>query len=401
MDIAEIRKKAKKLREKGTAPGGFPEARSGDSVASGRNVDQVPSPALEEVEAAMGGGGEVVAADEQGDGKEGVDFLREALNEAGAESAMPTETGPDGEVVLGAWGISVDGQTRGDEKPEPEKAKPEPENEDTLNKDAEQPREDDAEAAAEVAEEEPAPDTRAEEGVESVEGADLESSKKEAVEKEAAEPEGMGAEKRALSDDDDFILDDLEDEEEGILADLPADLSPELPAPVDGSAPDLSTDLSTEVSFDTIEDVDEGEEDEDTEIEAITFLLDSEEYALDIVRVKEVIKNRESTDVPRSSDVMLGVISLRGTIVPIMDLRGRLGLPPAAERQQRIVIVKDGDDLMGLVVDSVKRVVRVMESALEAPPQIKTVDGKLISALGRSDGEPFILLELDRVVEKI
>lgn len=139
---------------------------------------------------------------------------------------------------------------------------------------------------------------------------------------------------------------------------------------------------------------------DEAEIEAISFMLDNEEYAVDIHQVKEVIKTREVTEVPRAPKDILGVISLRGVVVPVMNLRGRLGMP-MKEDGERIVIVKDGADILGLLVDSVKHVVRVSEDAIEPPPTINTIDGEFIRGIGRYKGGMFILLYVEKILEKV
>ncbi len=146
-----------------------------------------------------------------------------------------------------------------------------------------------------------------------------------------------------------------------------------------------------------------GQEEEavsDPHLEAVTFMLDNEEYAIDICQIKEVIKSRELTDIPRAPTDIIGVLSLRGFTVPIMNIRRRIGLP---EKQagKLIIIVRDGDEVLGFLVDSVKRVVRVPESSLEPPPSIKTPGGELIKAIGRYNDEAFILLQMDKVLEEL
>lgn len=135
-------------------------------------------------------------------------------------------------------------------------------------------------------------------------------------------------------------------------------------------------------------------------VEAITFLLDKEEYALDIRLVKEIIKPRELTDVPRAPKDIMGVISLRGAVIPIMNLRGRLGMP-MKEGFERIIIVRDGASLLGLIVDNVKQVIRVPKNNIEPPPSVNTIDGEFIRGIGRYKGEMFILLELEKILESM
>lgn len=134
------------------------------------------------------------------------------------------------------------------------------------------------------------------------------------------------------------------------------------------------------------------------EVEAIVFSLDNEEYGIDIHQVKEVIKVRELTDVPNAPKDIMGVISLRGVVLPVMNLRGRFGMPMKTTGE-RIIIVRDGAGLLGLIVDTVKNVVRVPEDSLEPPPSINTIDGDLIRGIGRYKGGMFILIDTQKMLE--
>ena len=98
-------------------------------------------------------------------------------------------------------------------------------------------------------------------------------------------------------------------------------------------------------------------------VEAIIFSMDKEDYGVDIHQVKEVIKVRELTAVPKAPRDIMGVISLRGAVIPVMNLRGRFGMP-MENSGERIIIVRDGAGLLGLLVDSVRHVVRVPENSI-------------------------------------
>lgn len=137
----------------------------------------------------------------------------------------------------------------------------------------------------------------------------------------------------------------------------------------------------------------------EAEVEVITFLLDKEEYAVDIHQVKEVIKIRELTEVPKAPKDIMGVISLRGIVIPILNLRGRLGMPVKNDGGERIIIVRDGAGLLGLLVDTVRHVIRITEKSIEPPPAVNTIDGNLLSGIGRYKGGMFILLDIQKILE--
>jgi purine-binding chemotaxis protein CheW len=104
--------------------------------------------------------------------------------------------------------------------------------------------------------------------------------------------------------------------------------------------------------------------------ELLVFELDGAPYALPIERVREIVRLRPITPVPRVPPPVLGVISLRGEIVQVLDLRQALGAACAAPtRRTRIVVVHgDAGEVAGLLVDTVSEVLRVPESELRPPP---------------------------------
>lgn len=135
--------------------------------------------------------------------------------------------------------------------------------------------------------------------------------------------------------------------------------------------------------------------------ELLAFCLGTEEYALDILRIAEIIKMRPITEVPRAPQFIPGIISVRGQVVPIVDLRLRLRRPPAAPtKDSRILIVTREGEPFGLIVDAVRHVVRLRDEELEAtPPTIGGVEAEFIRAIGRPRRDRLlILLQLDAVL---
>jgi purine-binding chemotaxis protein CheW len=128
----------------------------------------------------------------------------------------------------------------------------------------------------------------------------------------------------------------------------------------------------------------------------LAFHLGDEEYALDIIRISEIIKIREFTDVPRTPDFVLGIISLRGVVVPVFDLRQRLNLG-ASEMMPttRIVVCQQDDVTVGLLVDSINQVVNLTDDDVEPPPGVLSgLDREMVAGIGRYQGRMIILLNL-------
>ena len=133
----------------------------------------------------------------------------------------------------------------------------------------------------------------------------------------------------------------------------------------------------------------------------LAFHLDDEEYALDIKQISEIIKVREFTEIPRSPEYVLGIISLRGVVVPVFDLRCRLNLGPAEiTANSRIVVCQSGDLTVGLLVDNINQVVNLDKDEVEPPPGVLSgLDREMVLGIGRYEDRMVILLQLNHVLD--
>lgn len=139
----------------------------------------------------------------------------------------------------------------------------------------------------------------------------------------------------------------------------------------------------------------------ESQVELLGFMLSDEEYALDILEVKEIVRLQPITSVPRSPVWLKGIVTLRGVIVPIFDLRSRLGLAEIEHgADTRIVVVYRGEEFAGLIVDSITQVMRLPVESVEPPPQtIGVVEAEFLRGVVRYRDRLVILLNLARVVE--
>jgi purine-binding chemotaxis protein CheW len=130
--------------------------------------------------------------------------------------------------------------------------------------------------------------------------------------------------------------------------------------------------------------------------EYLTFLLGPEEYAVAIERVREVIRAPPITEVPRAPGHILGVVTVRGEVVAVVDPRQRLGLAPAgADGHGKVVIVDVGDGPCGLLVDRVASVVRLRPGSIEPCPQgIAGHRAEYLAGIGRAGERLFTVLDL-------
>lgn len=139
--------------------------------------------------------------------------------------------------------------------------------------------------------------------------------------------------------------------------------------------------------------------------ELMAFWVANEEYALPIEEVREIIKVPHITSLPRVDGSVLGIISLRGTIVPVMDLRRVLHLPSKESgRHTRILVLKSGGEPVGLLVDRVTSVVRFEEGTIEATPAtMQHHVSEMIEGVGRLDDRLVIILDaaaIFRILER-
>lgn len=153
-----------------------------------------------------------------------------------------------------------------------------------------------------------------------------------------------------------------------------------------------------------MEAIDQAIHDDSTKDQYLTFLLGDEEYAVDILSVQEIKSWGPVTPVPQSPSYMLGVINLRGAIVPIVDLRRRFELPPQEVQATTAVVIvsansADGEKVVGLVVDRVSEVYHMAAEQIQESADISAeIDSNFIHGLAKTEEKLIILLNLKRVV---
>jgi purine-binding chemotaxis protein CheW len=131
-----------------------------------------------------------------------------------------------------------------------------------------------------------------------------------------------------------------------------------------------------------------------------SFFLAREEYGVDVKQVQEIRRVAEITKVPRAPEFVRGVINLRGRILPVLDLKRRLGLGEVAEsRASRIVVVRVKERLLGLLVDGASQVLKIPVSHIEPPPEeVLQKGGDYIRGVAKLDDRLIILVDLERLL---
>jgi len=132
----------------------------------------------------------------------------------------------------------------------------------------------------------------------------------------------------------------------------------------------------------------------------LTFQVATEEYGIEIFKVREIIGVLPITPVPGSPSEMIGIINLRGKVIPVISMRSRFGLPPTESHPHNVIIVvESAKGEIGLSVDRVREVARFTEAETEPPPTYGLqVDTTCVAAIGKSNGRIRILLDIGRVL---
>lgn len=139
---------------------------------------------------------------------------------------------------------------------------------------------------------------------------------------------------------------------------------------------------------------------DETTIKFVTFFLDKEEYGLPISEVQEINRVVDITRVPNSPRHVMGVMNLRGKVVPVIELKTRLNIGATEiDKQSRIVVVEHGLKTLGLMVDRVSQVLNITSDQIEdAPEEAVEVHKNYIKGVGKIDERMVILLDLGQVI---
>ncbi|MDU0458674.1 MAG: chemotaxis protein CheW [Geobacteraceae bacterium] len=135
----------------------------------------------------------------------------------------------------------------------------------------------------------------------------------------------------------------------------------------------------------------------------LTFKLDEEVFALDVAKVREILEYTNITKVPQTPDFMRGVINLRGSVVPVIDLRLKFGMTSTEQTVNTCIIVTevdmDGETiLLGALADSVQEVNEMEPAQIEAAPHIGTkLNTDFIKGMGKKDNRFVMILDIDKV----
>jgi len=135
----------------------------------------------------------------------------------------------------------------------------------------------------------------------------------------------------------------------------------------------------------------------------LTFRLAEEEYGVEILKVQESKGYSAITPIPNTPSYLKGVMNLRGTIVPVVDLRSKFAMDEAEYNQFTVIIVvKVGPKVMGLIVDAVSDVLNIPKVDIQATPDFGSeVDARYINGMAKAGEKLVVLLDIDRVMNAV
>ncbi len=135
-------------------------------------------------------------------------------------------------------------------------------------------------------------------------------------------------------------------------------------------------------------------------MQLVSFRLAQEEYGVEITKVQEIILMGEITRVPQTPDYIKGLINLRSTVIPIVDLRLRFGLAQEeATDETRIMVVNVAGKTIGIIVDAVSEVLRIAhEQIAPPPPTVAGLGREYLTGLVKLEHRLLILLDIDKIL---
>ena len=138
-------------------------------------------------------------------------------------------------------------------------------------------------------------------------------------------------------------------------------------------------------------------------VQYLTFKLEEEVFALDVAKVREILEITSITKIPQTPEFMRGVINLRGSVVPVIDMRLKFGMSATEQTVNTCIIVVEvtleGETIvLGALADSVQEVVEMEPDQIEPAPHIGTrLNTNFIKGMGKHEGDFVMILDIDKV----
>ena len=136
-------------------------------------------------------------------------------------------------------------------------------------------------------------------------------------------------------------------------------------------------------------------------VQLVGFIIGEEEYAVPILTIQEIIKPISWTRVPQTPKYVLGVFNLRGSVIPLIDLRTKFGLGAKNHNDEtRFFVLKMGDEVAGFVIDRLTAAIRLKKSDIGPPPDTIASEESMIDGVGKQDGKILTILRVNKLLER-
>jgi purine-binding chemotaxis protein CheW len=137
------------------------------------------------------------------------------------------------------------------------------------------------------------------------------------------------------------------------------------------------------------------------EIRLACFTLADQSYAIDIMKIRQIIRPTKIRPLPEAPMFVEGVINLRGAVIPIIDLRKRFGLEIKPDKEPRVIIVSVDKQVVGIVVDDVSEVISVSSDQIQPPPRLSGIPSRFLSGAcpaGAGKDDILLILRMDEIL---
>ena len=136
-------------------------------------------------------------------------------------------------------------------------------------------------------------------------------------------------------------------------------------------------------------------------VQLVGFIIGNEEYSVPILNIQEIIKPISWTRVPQTPPYILGVFNLRGSVIPLIDLRLKFGLQSKKQTDEtRFIVMKDGNEVAGFVIDRLTEALRIRKSDIGPAPDTMQEDESMIEGVGKQSDRIITILKVNKLLER-
>jgi len=139
----------------------------------------------------------------------------------------------------------------------------------------------------------------------------------------------------------------------------------------------------------------------DDVVQLVGFVIGDEEYAIPILSIQEIIKPFVWTRVPQVPKYVLGVFNLRGSVIPLIDLRTKFGLPTKKQNEEtRFIVMRHGEDVAGFVIDRLTMAIRIKKENIGPAPDTVNGDDTIIEGVGKQEDKIITILKVNKLLAR-